>query len=207
MRSSNRSACIKQQITKAKSSSKQQAETTARAVSFNNRRETIVTGIGHQSESSLSENHAESFNLRSQILRETEARPLKKAPRPPQECDSTKTLDNYTTKALSGLPKPPPAPQVVRVKRATLEVLEHMDPLQGFRQRKSFKGTTFIAAMADVGLTVLPKGGSTVAIRRRDAAGSVVNIDQPHPDPEIDAVMLRSFGKRLARGLGLDEKV
>ncbi|KAK3629155.1 hypothetical protein LTR56_017823 [Elasticomyces elasticus] len=58
--------------------------------------------------------------------------------------------------------------------------------------------TAFVAAMIDAGCSVIPNGGSlfTFSIAKDDSKASIV-MHRPHPDPTIDPVMLKTFGKRL----------
>jgi len=57
----------------------------------------------------------------------------------------------------------------------------------------------FVQALTDAGMTATQGAGSAVAfsINRRTIA-----FHKPHPEPVVDAVKLRGFGKRLNKWFG-----
>ncbi|KAI6798349.1 hypothetical protein KC363_g3383 [Hortaea werneckii] len=75
----------------------------------------------------------------------------------------------------------------------------------------SFKGVIhwkqFVTAMTDAGFSATHTGGSAVSFERqaRDGADGAIVFHKPHPDTEMDNLMLRMMGKRLKKWFGWDE--
>lgn len=59
--------------------------------------------------------------------------------------------------------------------------------------------TQFVQALADAGMTATQSSGSAVTFRVLDQS---ITLHKPHPEPEIEAIKLRSFGKRLSKKYG-----
>ncbi|KAI7240313.1 hypothetical protein KC330_g1342 [Hortaea werneckii] len=75
----------------------------------------------------------------------------------------------------------------------------------------TFKGVVqwkqFVTAMTDAGFSATHTGGSAVSFERkaRDGADGTIVFHKPHPDTEMDSLMLRMMGKRLKKWFGWDE--
>ncbi|GAB1730776.1 hypothetical protein NU195Hw_g72t1 [Hortaea werneckii] len=75
----------------------------------------------------------------------------------------------------------------------------------------AFKGVVqwkqFVTAMTDAGCSATHTGGSAVSFGRkaRDGADGTIVFHKPHPDTEMDNLMLRMMGKRLKKWFGWDE--
>ncbi len=67
---------------------------------------------------------------------------------------------------------------------------------------KSVEWNDFIHAMADVGFTARSNGGSAVLFERNPQLGGKIVFHKPHPVTKIDAIMLRSMGKRMTKWFG-----
>ncbi|KAI7199586.1 hypothetical protein KC343_g8572 [Hortaea werneckii] len=64
-----------------------------------------------------------------------------------------------------------------------------------------------VTAMTDAGFSATHTGGSAVSFERkaRDGADGAIVFHKPHPDTEMDNLMLRVMGKRLKKWFGWDE--
>ncbi|KAI6963247.1 hypothetical protein KC329_g16039 [Hortaea werneckii] len=75
----------------------------------------------------------------------------------------------------------------------------------------AFKGVVqwkqFVTAMTDAECSATHTGGSAVSFERkaRDGADGTIVFHKPHPDTEMDNMMLRMMGKRLKKWFGWDE--
>ncbi|KAI6892664.1 hypothetical protein KC334_g13254 [Hortaea werneckii] len=75
----------------------------------------------------------------------------------------------------------------------------------------TFKGVVqwkqFVTAMTDAGFSATHTGGSAVSFERkaRDGADGTIVFHKPHPDTEMDNLMLRMMGKRLKKWFGWDD--
>ncbi|EME89624.1 uncharacterized protein MYCFIDRAFT_171051 [Pseudocercospora fijiensis CIRAD86] len=63
----------------------------------------------------------------------------------------------------------------------------------------------FVAALIDIGFSVMPNSGSAVTFKEKSGKGSIV-FHRPHPDSHIDPIMLKSMGKRLRKWFGYDKE-
>lgn len=59
-------------------------------------------------------------------------------------------------------------------------------------------------AMSDVGFVVREAGGSAVAFEKED--GKIV-FHKPHPEIEIDSVILHIMGKRMTKWFGWSKEM
>lgn len=66
---------------------------------------------------------------------------------------------------------------------------------------RSYVWTHFLQAMVDAGFAVTHRSGSAVSFKKADG---VIVFHRPHPEPNIDPVMLASMGKRLRKWFGWD---
>ncbi|KAK4543626.1 hypothetical protein LTR36_005271 [Oleoguttula mirabilis] len=57
----------------------------------------------------------------------------------------------------------------------------------------------FVSALRDAGCSARQNGGSAIAFAHDMAPRDLVVIHRPHPDPTINPIMLRSFGKKLEK--------
>jgi hypothetical protein len=67
----------------------------------------------------------------------------------------------------------------------------------GVDSSNSVRWTELVQALKDAGMTAEQSGGSAVNFSIQHT-GSIV-FHMPHPDPVVDAILLRGFGKRLTK--------
>jgi hypothetical protein len=123
----------------------------------------------------------------------------------------TKTKIKIKTRALGREPLPE-APQIEEAapedekkqqklpatKRA-LKIFRQMFAVDAEDAAKGIDWATFVRAMSDVGFVVREAGGSAVAFEKDD--GKIV-FHKPHPETEIDSIMLHIMGKRMTKWFG-----
>jgi hypothetical protein len=88
-------------------------------------------------------------------------------------------------------------PQVA-VKKETLDLMAQLFPV-GAQDTGMMRWTHFVQALADAGMTATQSAGSAVTFKVLDQS---ITFHKPHPEPEIDAIKLRSFAKRLSKKYG-----
>jgi hypothetical protein len=93
---------------------------------------------------------------------------------------------------------PAPVPQI-EVNRNTLSLMAKMFPT-GIDSTSSVRCTELVQALTDAGMTAEQSGGSAVNFGTQHS-GSIV-FHMPHPEPVVDAIRLRGFGKRLTKWFG-----
>jgi len=69
----------------------------------------------------------------------------------------------------------------------------------GAEGTSSVRWTQLVQALTDAGMTATQGAGSAVAFS--NSHGSI-SLHMPHPEPVIDAFILRGFGKRLNKWFG-----
>lgn len=88
----------------------------------------------------------------------------------------------------------------LQVKQDTLSVVQKMFPSSTASVKKGgVRWTNFVQALTDSGMVATQGAGSAVTFA--NAQGRIV-FHEPHPEPTIDAVLLRSFGQRLRKWFG-----
>jgi len=100
----------------------------------------------------------------------------------------------------------------ITVSSETLRIFSRMFPSKA---DATFKGVIrwpqFVAAMADAGCSATHNGGSAVSFdgvtnEHGQCGGSIV-FHKPHPDSEVDLIMLQTMGKRLRKWFGWDREM
>jgi hypothetical protein len=86
----------------------------------------------------------------------------------------------------------------VAVKKETLDLMSQLFPV-GAQDTGMMRWTHFVQALADAGMTATQSAGSAVTFKVLDQS---ITFHKPHPEPEIDAIKLRSFAKRLSKEYG-----
>ncbi|KAL5450235.1 hypothetical protein PMIN07_001237 [Paraphaeosphaeria minitans] len=66
---------------------------------------------------------------------------------------------------------------------------------------QSLDWNIFVWSMNEAGFTSTGAGGSIVSFEKVDGAGKI-NFHRPHPDANLDPVMLRSMGHRVNKWFG-----
>ncbi|EME87883.1 uncharacterized protein MYCFIDRAFT_169615 [Pseudocercospora fijiensis CIRAD86] len=91
----------------------------------------------------------------------------------------------------------------LHVSSHTMDIVHRMFVTYGKRMAGSVRWNVFVAAMEDAGLAAEhDNGGSEVTFRDiKRGKGSIV-FHAPHPDPRINPICMRAYGKRLQRQLG-----
>jgi len=90
-----------------------------------------------------------------------------------------------------------PVPSSIPVNRDSLGVFRKMFASSTGATPGSVKWTHLVQALTDAGLVATQAPGSAVTFTCRGKGG--VNFHKPHPDPVVDAFMLRYMGKRLRK--------
>jgi hypothetical protein len=90
-----------------------------------------------------------------------------------------------------------PAPQIP-VRQDTLSVMAKMFPT-GSDGTSSVRWVQLVQALVDTGMTATQGAGSAVAFSNSYGA---ISLHMPHPEPVVDAFILRGFGKRLNKWFG-----
>jgi hypothetical protein len=88
-------------------------------------------------------------------------------------------------------------PQIA-VKQDTLSLIAKMFPT-GVDGTSGVRWTQLVQALTDAGMTATQSAGSAVAFSNRQGS---ISLHMPHPEPVVDAITLRGFGKRLNKWLG-----
>ena len=86
----------------------------------------------------------------------------------------------------------------VAVKKETLDLMAQLFPVE-VPDTGTVRWTQFVQALADAGMTATQSAGSAVTFKVLDQS---ITFHKPHPEPEIDAIKLRIFGKRLSKKYG-----
>jgi hypothetical protein len=86
----------------------------------------------------------------------------------------------------------------IPVKQDTLSLMAKIFPT-GADGTNTVRWTQFLQAVTDAGMTATQGAGSAVVFRNHQ--GSIA-FHMPHPEPVVDAVKLRGFGKRLHKWFG-----
>jgi hypothetical protein len=86
----------------------------------------------------------------------------------------------------------------VEVTKETLDVIAQLFPVEA-RDTGMVRWAHFVHALADAGMAATQSAGSAVTFKVLDQSTS---FHKPHPEPEIDAIKARSFGKRLSKKYG-----
>ena len=86
----------------------------------------------------------------------------------------------------------------VAVKKETLDLMAQLFPVEA-HDTGTVRWTQFVQALVDAGMTATQSAGSAVTFKVLDQS---ITFHKPHPEPEIDAMKLRSFGKRLGKKYG-----
>jgi hypothetical protein len=91
---------------------------------------------------------------------------------------------------------------VAWVKKDAFEVFHAMFS-SGTAQKPHTKWEVFVKAFCQVGFSVRHSGGSAVAFEPEESSKwfgwEKIVIHRPHPDSDVDPVMLQSIGKRMTR--------
>lgn len=92
-----------------------------------------------------------------------------------------------------------PADDRISVCPASMEILHRMYSSYGKHSNSNLRWGEFVKVMDDAGFEATwSTGGSAVVFTDRRGKGAI-RLHQPHPDPTINPIMLRSFGKRMFR--------
>jgi hypothetical protein len=86
----------------------------------------------------------------------------------------------------------------VEVTKETLDVIAQLFPVEA-RDTGMVRWAHFVHALADAGMAATQSAGSAVTFKVLDQS---ISFHKPHPEPEIDAIKARSFGKRLSKKYG-----
>ncbi|KXT06536.1 hypothetical protein AC578_6104 [Pseudocercospora eumusae] len=91
----------------------------------------------------------------------------------------------------------------IQVSSNTMDIVHRMFVTYGKHMTGSVRWNVFVAALEDAGLAAEhDNGGSEVTFRDvKRGKGSIV-FHAPHPDPRINPICMRAYGKRLQRQLG-----
>lgn len=90
----------------------------------------------------------------------------------------------------------------ISVSPTSMDVFRRMFVSFGKHSNSNLRWGEFVKAMDDAGFPATwSTGGSAVVFE--DARGNgAIRLHQPHPDPSINPIMLRSFGKRMFKQFG-----
>ncbi|KAK4543627.1 hypothetical protein LTR36_005272 [Oleoguttula mirabilis] len=127
----------------------------------------------------------------------------------PEDYAPTASIDNGVAEAAPDADAEQEG-QRIPVKAESLRIFAKMFPSSA---AVVFKGAVrwqqFVTAMADAGCSATHTGGSAVSFDQcaSTGAGGTIVFHKPHPDPEVDAVMLQTMGKRLRKWFGWDADV
>lgn len=108
------------------------------------------------------------------------------------------TRDQQATADVSTVLEPTQVPTIL-VNKETYNVFAKIFPTGASVSESSVRWLAFQKAMEDAGMTVAHNGGSKVTFTCQEGR---ICFHKPHPDPTVDAVMLRSFGQRLSKWFG-----
>jgi hypothetical protein len=86
----------------------------------------------------------------------------------------------------------------VAVKKETLDLMAQLLPVEA-HDTGTVRWTQFVQALVDAGMTATQSAGSAVTFKVLDQS---ITFHKPHPEPEIEAIKLRIFGKRLSKKYG-----
>jgi hypothetical protein len=86
----------------------------------------------------------------------------------------------------------------VAVKKETLDFMAQLFPVEA-HDTGMVRWAHFVQALADARMAATQSAGSAVTFKVLDQS---ISFHRPHPEPEIDAIKLRSFGKRLSKKYG-----
>lgn len=94
----------------------------------------------------------------------------------------------------------------IAVSRDSLRVFARMFPSGiGATEKQTLRWQSLVTALVDAGCSAEPGIGSAVSFRRsRSAGGGCIVLHRPHPEPNVDPVMLQTFGKRFRKRFGWD---
>lgn len=87
----------------------------------------------------------------------------------------------------------------IHVNQESLRLFARMFPSSKVEAKGITKWAQFVTAMTDAGFHAVNGGGSAVHFGSHD--GSIV-FHKPHPEPNIDSVMLQSMGRRMRKWFG-----
>ncbi|ORX99972.1 hypothetical protein BCR34DRAFT_576209 [Clohesyomyces aquaticus] len=122
----------------------------------------------------------------------------KKKTRPQGATEKPKHGDDLAVESIP--PHEPELKPIVSTKRA-LHVFSLMFSDSKEDASRSVIWNDFVQAMTDVGFSARNSGGSAVLFDHVHEGGKIV-FHRPHPVAEIDPIMLRSMGKRMAKWFG-----
>lgn len=90
------------------------------------------------------------------------------------------------------------APLRIAVKRDSLSVISKLFPT-GADGSDGVRWTQLVQALTDAGMAVTQGVGSSVSFANERGS---ISLHKPHPDPIVDAIRLRAFGRRLRKWFG-----
>jgi hypothetical protein len=109
------------------------------------------------------------------------------------------TLDQAPSKDTDIVTSDPaPVPQIA-VNRNILSLMAKMFPT-GVDNTNSVRCIELIQALTDAGMTAEQGAGSAVTFSTQHSG--IISFHTPHPEPVVDAIRLRGFGKRLNKWFG-----
>jgi hypothetical protein len=92
----------------------------------------------------------------------------------------------------------------IPVKQDTLSVVRKMFPAPGTRVDKgTVRWINLVQTLGDCGMAAMQGAGSVVNFENKDGN---ISIHSPHPETEVDAIKLRSYGQRLGKWFGWTDK-
>ena len=92
----------------------------------------------------------------------------------------------------------PTLTQRIAVKQDTLSLVAKMFPT-GSDGTNGVRWVQLVQALSDAGMTPTQGAGSAVVFSTDRGS---ISLHKPHPEPVVDAIVLRGFGKRLNKWFG-----
>lgn len=90
----------------------------------------------------------------------------------------------------------------ISVCAASMDIFRRMFVSYGKHSNSNLRWGEFVRAMEDAGFPSTASSGGSAVIFDNSRGSGAIRLHQPHPDPSINPIMLRSFGKRMFKQFG-----
>lgn len=116
----------------------------------------------------------------------------------PEDILESLTLDQAPANSVDVATHDTIPTQKIAVKQDTMSFMVRMFPT-GAEGTSSVRWTQLVQALTNAGMTAEQGAGSAVTFRNQSGS---ISFHKPHPEPVVDAIRLRGFGKRLHKWFG-----
>ncbi|KAK4634636.1 hypothetical protein CLAFUW4_00967 [Fulvia fulva] len=92
--------------------------------------------------------------------------------------------------------------ECIKVAASTMNIVNRMFTSYGKHTQSNVRWDHFVNALIDIGVSPSQSEGSAVTFKDVTRGTGAIVLHRPHPDPSVNPICMRSFGKRLQKNFG-----